>query len=127
MTIRYPRPQRPGDRVGVTSPSSGVAEPLRARLDVAVEEIERRGYEVVVGRCMDGTTHISAPAAERAADAGQRHPHLALGQSEHGRDLAQVGVQPLGGDVEVDAAARAYMRSKGTADYAEAVAAVCAA
>ena len=30
-------------------------------------------------------------------------------------------------DVEVDAAARAYMRSKGTADYAEAVAAVCAA
>ena len=30
-------------------------------------------------------------------------------------------------DEEVDAAARAYMRSKGTADYAEAVAAVCAA
>ncbi|MFC7868813.1 S66 peptidase family protein [Streptomyces murinus] len=68
MTIRYPRPLRPGDRVGVTSPSAGVAEPLRARLDVAVEEIERRGYEVVVGRCMDGTTHVSAPAAARAAE-----------------------------------------------------------
>ncbi|MER6334963.1 S66 peptidase family protein, partial [Streptomyces sp. NPDC001034] len=68
MTIRYPRPLRPGDRVGVTSPSSGVAEPLRARLDTAIKEIEARGHEVVVGRCMDGTTHISAPAAERAAE-----------------------------------------------------------
>ncbi len=68
MTIRYPRPLRPGDRVGVTSPSAGVAEPLRGRLDAAVEEIEKRGYEVVVGRCMDGTTHVSAPAADRAAE-----------------------------------------------------------
>ncbi|MER5542905.1 S66 family peptidase [Streptomyces sp. NPDC001118] len=68
MTIRYPRPLRPGDRVGVTSPSSGVAKDLRGRLDVAVREIEARGYEAVVGRCMDGSTHVSAPAAERAAE-----------------------------------------------------------
>ncbi|OIK01469.1 LD-carboxypeptidase [Streptomyces sp. MUSC 14] len=68
MTVRYPRPLRPGDRVGVTSPSSGVAKELRGRLDVAVREIEARGYEVVVGRCMDGSTHLSAPAAERAAE-----------------------------------------------------------
>ncbi|MFI6247909.1 S66 peptidase family protein [Streptomyces sp. NPDC051016] len=68
MTIRYPRPLRPGDRVGVTSPSSGVPEPLRARLDVAVRTVEEAGYEVVVGRCMDGATHVSASAAERAAE-----------------------------------------------------------
>ncbi|MFH7336142.1 S66 peptidase family protein [Streptomyces sp. KHY 26] len=68
MTIRYPRPLRPGDRIGVTSPSSGVAGLLRPRLDVAIKEIEARGHEVVVGRCMDGTTHVSAPAAERAAE-----------------------------------------------------------
>ncbi|WP_367323153.1 S66 peptidase family protein [Streptomyces sp. HUAS ZL42] len=68
MTIRYPRPLRPGDRVGVTSPSSGVPEALRERLDVAVREVEERGYEVVVGRCMDGAGHVSAPAAERAAE-----------------------------------------------------------
>ncbi|MEV5958396.1 S66 peptidase family protein [Streptomyces sp. NPDC051987] len=68
MTIRYPRPLCPGDRVGVTSPSSGVPEPLRARLDVAVRTVEAAGYEVVVGRCMDGATHVSAPAAERAAE-----------------------------------------------------------
>jgi muramoyltetrapeptide carboxypeptidase LdcA involved in peptidoglycan recycling len=45
-----------------------VAKELRGRLDVAVREIEARGYEVVVGRCMDGSTHVSAPAAERAAE-----------------------------------------------------------
>ncbi|MER6029683.1 S66 peptidase family protein [Streptomyces sp. NPDC001851] len=68
MTMRYPRPLRPGDRIGVTSPSSGVADKLRARLDLAVRDLEERGYEVVVGRCMDGSTHLSAPAAERAAE-----------------------------------------------------------
>ncbi|MEU6199246.1 S66 peptidase family protein [Streptomyces sp. NPDC047061] len=68
MTIRYPRPLRPGDRVGVTSPSSGVPEVLRGRLAAAVRTVEERGYEVVTGRCMDGSTHISAPAAERAAE-----------------------------------------------------------
>ncbi|MFF2204252.1 S66 peptidase family protein [Streptomyces sp. NPDC058145] len=68
MTVRYPRPLRPGDRIGVTSPSSGVAKEHRGRLDVAIRDLQARGYEVVVGRCMDGSTHISAPAAERAAE-----------------------------------------------------------
>ncbi len=43
-------------------------EVLRGRLDAAVRTVEERGYEVVVGRCMDGATHLSAPAAERAAE-----------------------------------------------------------
>jgi muramoyltetrapeptide carboxypeptidase LdcA involved in peptidoglycan recycling len=30
--------------------------------------VEGRGYEVVIGDCMDGTTHVSAPAAERVAE-----------------------------------------------------------
>jgi muramoyltetrapeptide carboxypeptidase len=68
MPVRYPAPLRPGDRVGVTSPSSGVAADTRERLDVGVRTVEARGYEVVVGSCMDGTTHVSAPAAERAAE-----------------------------------------------------------
>ncbi|MER0481993.1 S66 peptidase family protein [Streptomyces sp. Edi2] len=66
MTVRYPSPLRPGDRVGVTSPSGGVAEDLRARLDVAVRDVQDRGYEVVIGRCMDGSGHVSASAADRA-------------------------------------------------------------
>ncbi|KQX30557.1 peptidase S66 family protein [Streptomyces sp. Root63] len=68
MSVRYPRPLSPGDRIGVTSPSSGVPEELRERLAVAVRDVEARGYEVVTGRCMDGGGHISAPAADRAAE-----------------------------------------------------------
>ncbi|MFE2160942.1 S66 peptidase family protein [Streptomyces lydicus] len=68
MSLRYPRPLRPGDRVGITSPSSGVAKELRPRLDVARSVVESRGYEVVVGRCMDGDGHVSAPASDRARE-----------------------------------------------------------
>ncbi|MCZ7413206.1 S66 family peptidase [Streptomyces sp. WMMC897] len=68
MSIRYPRPLRPGDRVGVTAPSSGVPQELRARLDVAVRDVRARGYEVVLGSCLDGSGHVSAPASERAAE-----------------------------------------------------------
>ncbi|GAA1173903.1 LD-carboxypeptidase [Kitasatospora gansuensis] len=59
---------RPGDRVGITSPSSGVAIGLRERVEVAIRQVEARGYEVVVGRCMDGSGHVSAPAAARAGE-----------------------------------------------------------
>lgn len=34
MGIRYPAPSRPGDRVGVTAPSSGVDESMQARLQL---------------------------------------------------------------------------------------------
>ena len=43
-------------------------------------------------------------AAERPAHAGQREPHLLGRQAESEADLALVDVQPLGGDVQVDAA-----------------------
>ena len=43
-------------------------------------------------------------AAERAADAGQVDAHLLGRQAEAGRDLVAVDVQPLRGDVDVDAA-----------------------
>jgi muramoyltetrapeptide carboxypeptidase len=52
----------------VTSPSSGVADQHRGRLDFAVSTLRKRGYEVTVGSCMDGSRHVSAPAAERAAE-----------------------------------------------------------
>ncbi|CAK7284677.1 S66 family peptidase [Streptomyces misionensis] len=92
MAIRYPRPLRPGDRVGVTSPSSGVAGPLRARLDAAIEVVEAHGYEVVVGRCMDGTGHVSAPAAERAAELTRMLTDPAI----------RAVVPPWGGETAID-------------------------
>ncbi|MGI5272820.1 S66 family peptidase [Nonomuraea sp. CA-218870] len=66
--MRYPSPLRPGDRIGVTSSSSGVDKTLHDRLRVAIRTVEARGYEVVVGDCMDGAGHVSAPAAERARE-----------------------------------------------------------
>ncbi|GIH68586.1 S66 family peptidase [Sphaerimonospora thailandensis] len=68
MKIRYPAPLRPGDRVGVTAPSSGIDESLRDRLRVAIRMVEERGYQVVVGECLDGAGHVSAPAADRARE-----------------------------------------------------------
>ena len=43
-------------------------------------------------------------AAERAADPGEVDPHHLRRQPEAGRDLVAVDVQPLGRDVDVDAA-----------------------
>jgi muramoyltetrapeptide carboxypeptidase len=68
MDLRFPAPMQQGDVVGVTSPSSGASGALQPRLDVAVSTVRERGYDVVVGRCMDGTGHISAPAPQRAAE-----------------------------------------------------------
>lgn len=68
MEIRYPRPLRPGDTIGVTAPSSGVQTPLRGRLDHAVDLLRRRGYSVELGACLDGSSHVSAPVADRAAE-----------------------------------------------------------
>ena len=68
MDLRFPPPLRPGDRIGVTSPSSGVAGAAAVRIDFAIAWLRRRGFEVVVGDCMDGSTHISAPREQRAAE-----------------------------------------------------------
>jgi muramoyltetrapeptide carboxypeptidase len=66
--VRYPAPLKPGDLIAVTSPSSGVAEAMRPRLEFCLEHLRQRGYRVVVGSCMDGTGITSAPASERAAE-----------------------------------------------------------
>jgi muramoyltetrapeptide carboxypeptidase LdcA involved in peptidoglycan recycling len=58
---------RPGDTIGVTSPSSGASGAGRERVDFCVAWLRERGYEVVVGECMDGTRHVSAPRSQRAA------------------------------------------------------------
>jgi len=68
MSIRYPAPLRPGDRIGVTSPSAGVGDRFRPRLAFVLEDLKRRGYDVVVGECMDGSGIVSAPAEQRAAE-----------------------------------------------------------
>lgn len=65
---RFPRPLAPGDRIAVTSPSSGVGPELRPRLDVALRSLRDRGFEVVVGECMAADQVRSAPKEQRAAE-----------------------------------------------------------
>lgn len=68
MVIRYPAPLRPGDTIGVTATSSGVADALRPRLDHNVRWLRERGYAVRVGECLRDDTVVSAPKAQRAAE-----------------------------------------------------------
>jgi muramoyltetrapeptide carboxypeptidase len=65
---RFPRPLAPGDRIAVTSPSSGVKHESRARLEFNLRWLRDRGYDVVVGECMSGEQVRSAPKEARAAE-----------------------------------------------------------
>jgi muramoyltetrapeptide carboxypeptidase len=46
----------------------GVGQSERGRFEHAVEAVRSRGYKVVIGACMDGTSHVSGPATARAAE-----------------------------------------------------------
>jgi len=92
MSLRYPAPLQPGDRIGVTAPSSGVPAALRGRLNVAVEQLHDRGYDVVVGRCIDGAGIVSASARKRADE---------LGRMLADPDIRAV-VPPWGGELAVE-------------------------
>lgn len=73
------------------------------RLEAVVDDLDRlaRAQRQEAGVDLHGQV---LAATEGAADAGQRHAHLVLGQAEDRGDLLEVRVQPLGGDVQVDAA-----------------------
>ena len=55
----------------------------------------------------------SSRRAERAADAGQHHPHHVFRHAQAGRDLRLVHVQPLGGHVQLDPAVLGGHRQAG--------------
>lgn len=92
MDLRIPAPLEPGDAIGVTSPSSGVPEELRPRLELAIRSVEAAGFEVVVGDCMDGAGHVSAPARQRAAELQRFLEDPAI----------RAVVPPWGGDTAID-------------------------
>lgn len=89
---RFPRPLAPGDRIGVTAPSSGVSEDRRARLEAGIAALHERGFEVVVGECMSGAGVVSAPKEQRAAE---------LVAMLCDPEIAAV-VPPWGGEVAID-------------------------
>ena len=71
MSVRYPNPLEPGDRIAVTAPSAGVPAALRPRLDFCLQHLQKLGYEVVTGDYLDnagidGQGIVDAPASDRA-------------------------------------------------------------
>ena len=114
---QYPRAHV--DQAALRGRAVLVAQPRGMAMDVAEE------------RLLAPVAHLHRPAgaereqagvdlhgdvlarAERAADAGERDPHLVRREPERGRDLVAVGVQPLGGHGELDAAVRARDREPG--------------
>lgn len=60
VSIRYPAPLGPGDRIAVTSPSAGVGREMRPRLEFCIRHLRDLGDEVVVGDCMDGSGALTA-------------------------------------------------------------------
>ena len=65
---RYPAALRPGDRIGVTAPSSGVETHLMPRFEACLEALRAQGYDVVTGQALDGASHISASKEVRATE-----------------------------------------------------------
>src|SRR3954468_23135242 len=90
--MRYPSPLRPGDRIGVTAPSAGVAPAMWPRLEVAVRSLEERGFEVVLGDCLGIDGVVSAPRAERAAEL----------TAMLGDPAIRAVVPPWGGEMSID-------------------------
>lgn len=68
MDLRFPAPLKPGARVGVTAPSAGASGAGAERIEFCVGWLRARGYDVVVGDCMDGSRHVSASRTQRAAE-----------------------------------------------------------
>lgn len=52
MDIRFPAELAPGDSIAITAPSSGVPVALHARLDLAINALKNRGFNVVEGKCL---------------------------------------------------------------------------
>ncbi len=68
MPLKYPAPLHPGDVIGVTAPSTGVPEALRARYAFCAEQVGARGFKVRTGQCVFGEGVVSAPREARAEE-----------------------------------------------------------
>ncbi|MBC2933269.1 S66 peptidase family protein [Nocardioides sp. zg-1228] len=88
----FPRPLRPGDRIGVTAPSAGVEGDGVARMDFCVDWLRGRGYEVEVGEFLVGGGLTAGPAQQRADE---------LTRMLADPDIACV-IPPWGGETAID-------------------------
>lgn len=67
--MKYPKPLHAGSTISVTAPSSGVEEPMHSRLELALDMLRERGYQVREGHCLRSQIKdTSAPAKTRAKE-----------------------------------------------------------
>jgi muramoyltetrapeptide carboxypeptidase LdcA involved in peptidoglycan recycling len=67
--MKYPKPLHAGATIGVTAPSSGVEKPMHSRLDLALNMLRGRGYQIREGHCLRSQVKdTSAPAKTRAQE-----------------------------------------------------------
>lgn len=93
MHLVFPPPLRPGSRIVVTAPSSGVEPPLHPRLDLCLANLRAHGFVVEEGRCLRDEAHsASAPADTRTAEL----MHTLL------RDDVQAVIPPWGGELAIE-------------------------
>ncbi len=71
VMVTFPAPLMRGDRIGVTAPSAGVDGLEDQRIDFCVDWLRKKGYDLVVGDCMDGSGITSGPASARAVELTQ--------------------------------------------------------
>lgn len=90
--MRFPRPLRPGDTIGVTAPSSGVADRMRPRMEAGIQRLRERGFEVEVGDCLGADRVVSAPKEQRAAELTRMLTDPAI----------RAVVPPWGGETAID-------------------------
>ncbi|MDP3517608.1 MAG: LD-carboxypeptidase [Pseudohongiella sp.] len=65
----YPQPLRQGSRIAITAFSAGIAETHKKRFSEIVRTLENRGYEVIIGNCLNNSPkHVSASKEARATE-----------------------------------------------------------
>ncbi len=90
---RYPAALKPGDRIAVTAPSSGVEPPLHRRLDIVIGHLRAQGFVVEAGNCLRNEIRsASASADDRAAEL----LHYLL------RDDIAAIIPPWGGELAIE-------------------------
>ena len=66
--IRYPHPLKPGDTIGITSPSAGIGPTLEPRYQFCIQTLHALGFNTHEGSCLRNSQMVSASAHERAHD-----------------------------------------------------------
>jgi muramoyltetrapeptide carboxypeptidase len=91
-TIRYPAPLHPGDTIGVTSPSSGLAPALMPRFEFCRKTVAARGFKTRFGAMLEATGVVSGTIEARAAEFNQMMTDPSL----------RAVVPPWGGELAID-------------------------